>query len=185
MYELTGEIQPIAFTEGGKAIFTIKVNENSKAVKAAKEFAGGVTVSVKVRKKTNDRSLTANAYYWQLLHQLAESLEISSPHCHNLMLRRYGVFADYDGMIAYAVIPDTDETEKKVNESETSHLKPTSEVREGKDGVMYRTYIQLKGSSEMDTKEFSRLVSGLVDECKQFGIETLSPAELARLRYGE
>ena len=91
---------------------------------------------------------------------------------------------EIDGKPVFLVIPDTEEAEKKAEESETYHIKPTSNVREGNDGKMYRTYILLKGSSQYDTAEMSRLISGLVDECQQCGIETLPPDELNRLFEG-
>jgi hypothetical protein len=97
------------------------------------------------------------------------------------MLRRYGTLKLFDGKVAYTVLPDTDEASRTVDESETYHIKPTSNVREGTDGVMYRTYMLLKGSSEYNREEFSKLVNGLVDECLHCGIPTETPDEIARM----
>ena len=55
------------------------------------------------------------------------------------------------------------------------------DVKPGKGGAMYRTYMMLKGSSEYNTKEMSHLIDGLVSECKEMGIETLPPEELERM----
>ena len=55
----------------------------------------------------------------------------------------------------------------------------------GNDGIAYRTYIVLRGSSEYDSKEMSRLIEGLVETAKEQGIETLTPDELRKLRYME
>lgn len=79
------------------------------------------------------------------------------------------------------VLPDTESAQKAIDEAQSYHLKPTSQVKEGKGGVMYRTYMMLKGSSEYDTKEMSRLIDGLVSECKEMGIETMPPEELERM----
>jgi hypothetical protein len=141
-------------------------------------------VALKVTKYNEKRSLDANAYYWLLIGKLSKVQNISTTYCHNIMLRRYGVLEEIDGKPVYLVIPDTDEAEKKADEAETYHIKPTSNVREGNDGKMYRTYMLLKGSSQYDTAEMSRLISGLVDECRQCGIETLTPAELASMMEG-
>lgn len=178
---LTGTIHSVAFTADGRPLVTFEVFEYHPAVKMAQTYKDGVKVSIKVSKHREKRSLDANAYYWQLLTKLAKVQNISNNYCHNVMLRRYGVLEEIDGKPVFLVIPDTDEAEKKADESETYHIKPTSNVREGNDGKMYRTYMLLKGSSQMDTAEFSRLVSGLVDECKQCGIETLTPNELERM----
>lgn len=183
-HNLTGTINSVAFTADGRPLVTFEVFEGQPALKMAHSYKDGVRVAIKVSKYREKRSLDANAYYWQLLTKLAGVHKISNPYCHNVMLRRYGVLEEIDGKPVYLVIPDTDEAEKKADESETYHLKPTSNVREGKDGKMYRAYMLLKGSHQYDTAEFSRLISGLVDECRQCGIETMTPAELARLMEG-
>ncbi len=127
------------------------------------------------------RSLDANAYYWVLLSRLAEVAGISKPRAHNLMLRRYGQNLIISGQMAYLVVPDTTEAEETALEAETFHIRPTSQVKQGKDGKAYRTYTVLAGSSTYDTKEMSELINGLVTECKEQGIETLPPDELARM----
>lgn len=139
-------------------------------------------LSIKAVRHRKKRSLDANAYYWQLLTKVAESMELSKPQAHNYFLRHYGQLAIFDGKAAYIVLPDTKETEKTIEQSETYHLKPTSQVKEGKDGLMYRTYMMLRGSSEYNTKEMSVLIDGLVSEAKELGIEVLSPDELERLK---
>lgn len=184
MSALTGKIQSLAFTADGRPLVTFEVFEGQPAIKMANEFQGGARVAIKVTRYNEKRSLNANSYYWQLLTKLAGVLKISNSYCHNVMLRRYGVVEEIDGKPVCMMIRNTEEAEKKADESETFHLKPTSNVRQGDDGKMYRTYLLLKGSSQMDTAEFSRLVSGLVDECKQCGIETMTPDELARLMEG-
>ena len=124
------------------------------------------------------RSLDANSYYWVLLSRLAEAVGISKPRAHNLMLRKYGQNLVIDSQIAFLVIPDTEEAEETALEAESFHIRPTSQVKQGKDGKMYSV---LAGSSTYDTKEMSELINGLVSECKEQGIETLTPDELARM----
>lgn len=127
------------------------------------------------------RSIDANAYYWVLVTKLAETLHISKPRCHNLMLRRYGQSLTIDGKGAYIRIPDTEKAEETALEADTYHIRPTSQVVSGKDGINYRTYVMLLGSSEYDTAEMSHLIEGLVNECKECGIETLTHEELSRM----
>lgn len=127
------------------------------------------------------RSLDANAYYWQLVTKLADKLNISKPHLHNILLRRYGQTEFIDGKMIYLVLPDSDDGSRQADEAETYHIKPTSEVKQGMDGMMYRTYLMLRGSSTYNTKEMSGLIEGLVSECKEQGIETIPPKELERM----
>lgn len=180
MYNLTGKINSVAFSVDGNPLVSFELDQGQPALKMAQEY-NGITVALKVSKHRAKRSLDANAYYWSLLGKLAAALKISNNYCHNIMLRRYGVPEEFDGKPVYIVIPDTDEAEIKANESETYHIKPTANVREGNDGNMYRTYILLRGSHGYDTAEMSRLISGIRDECQQCGIPVETPDEIAQL----
>lgn len=145
------------------------------------EQAAGKILRLKVVKWREKRSLDANAYYWTLLTKLADKLTISKPYAHNLMLRRYGQPEIIDGRMVYAVLPDSDGGIRIADEAETYHIKPTSEVKIGTVGTRFRTYIMLRGSSTYNTEEMSKLIDGLVSECKEQGIETLPPEELERM----
>lgn len=180
MYNLTGKINSVAFSVDGKPLVSFELDQGQPSLKMAQEYSGA-TVALKVSKHRAKRSLDANAYYWTLLGKLAAALKISNNYCHNIMLRRYGVPEEFDGKPVYIVIPDTDEAEKKASESETYHIKPTANVREGNDGNMYRTYILMRGSHGYDTAEMSRLISGIRDECQQCGIPVETPDEIAQL----
>ncbi len=138
--------------------------------------------AVEIKEHREKRSLDANAYYWVLLGKLHKALKISSSYCHNLMLRRYGTLERFDEKPVYLVVPDTDEAAAKADEADTYHIKPTSSVRTGKDGKSYRTYMLLRGSHDYNTEEMSALIDGIVEECKQVGIETLTPLELERMK---
>ena len=128
------------------------------------------------------RSKDANGYFFVLVDKLADVLRVSKPYVHNLMLRKYGQIQKVDDRPVWVVLPETEEVFKKVEEEDTLHLKPTSEVKKGKDGKMYRTYLLLKGSHELDSRAFSILLDGIISECKEVGIETLPPEDLARLK---
>lgn len=145
------------------------------------EIMTGKDLSIELKQYREKRSLDANAYYWCLVGKLAEVIDRSNNWVHNDMLRKYGVIEVIDGKPIYIVIPDTDAAGEKADEASTYHLKPTSQVKEGNDGRMYRTYMMLRGSSDYDTKEMSRLINGLVSECKETGIETMTPDQIGRM----
>ena len=142
-----------------------------ETIKAGKRY------NVDIKEYRKKRSLDANALYWALLTALAKELDISNPRAHNLMLRRYGAPWRVDEQMVFTVIPDTDEAENTALEAETVHMRPTAQVREGKDGKTYRTYVLLRGSSDYDTAEMGRLIDGLISECKEMGIDTMSARE--------
>lgn len=138
-------------------------------------------LSVELKEYREKRSLDANAYHWVLVGKIAKALGQSANWVHNNMLRKYGKIMVIDGQGVYTVLPDTDEAAKIIDEAQTYHLKPTSQVKPGKGGIMYRTYMMLKGSRDYDTAEMSTLIDGVVRECKELGIETLPPKEIERM----
>ena len=156
---------------------TLEVDGDAEGIERLKNKK----LAVELKQYREKRSLDANAYYWVLVGKLADVLGQSNAWVHNHMLRKHGQIMVIDDQGVYTVLPDTDEAQKAIDEAETYHLKPTSQVKPGKGGKMYRTYMMLRGSSDYDTKEMSRLIDGLVSECKEAGIETLPPAELERM----
>ena len=146
-------------------------------------------LTLEIKKYKAKRSLDANAYYWVLLTKFAKVIGLSNAEAHNMLLCGYGQPEIFDGKCVYMTIPDTEESEKKVKNSSEYHLRPTSQIREGNDGVMYRTYKLLRGSSTYNTEEMARLISGLIEQCKEAGIpdaEIASPNEkrILKERYG-
>lgn len=122
-----------------------------------------------VRTWKKGRSLSQNAYYWALLNRLGQALGYPSDELHRHMLREYGV---YDVFTVRADVPLAD------------YFRYWDVVGQGSmDGVLYRHVRAFKGSSEMDTGEFSKLLNGVIEECRQQGIETMTPQEAARLRW--
>lgn len=181
MASLTGKIHSVAFSVDGKPLISFEVNEGQPALKMAQKFKDSPKINIKLSEYKEGRSLSANAYYWLLIGKLAKALNISTSYCHNVMLRRYGVLEMVDETPIYLMIQDTDEATRKADEAETYHIKPTSHVREGTDGKMYRTYMMLKGSHEYDTAEMAALISGLREECINVGIQVETPDETANL----
>jgi len=129
---------------------------------------GKYVVEIKAHRKK--RTLDQNALYWATLGEIAKALRISTSKAHNLMLRRYGAVETIDGKTVKLVLPDTDEAAERADEAESYHIKPTSQVKAGTDGINYRTYLLLKGSHELDTAEMTRLIDGVKDEAKGMGI---------------
>jgi len=144
--------------------FAVQGNVAEEAKKLIGKF-----LDVKFFTHSEKRSLNANALYWQIVGQIARATETSNSRIHNYLLRRYGVLEEMDGQYVYVVIPD--DNEEQVLESESYHLKPTSQVKEGKDGKTYRTYMLLRGSSAYDTKEMARLIDGAISEARDMGLE--------------
>ena len=130
-------------------------------------------LDVKIEKR---RSLDANAYYWVLVSKLAKRLETSNAELHNIMLRRYGTLEIINNQTVRILLEESEETDKKVIQSEYYHFKPTAQAKEMADGKIYRTYMLIRGSSTYNTEEMARLINGLISECKDAG---MSDTEIA------
>lgn len=122
-----------------------------------------------IKEKKKKRSLTANSYYWSLLNQLASVMRMDNQECHFLMLKRYG---------QYEVVSIRSDV------SLHSYFKYYEEIGKGKvNGKEFTHYKIYKGSSQMDSKEFAVLLDGVRSECEEVGIPTLTPSEIAQLKF--
>lgn len=174
---MRGNIEKVERLYSGeyRVTFISKENPNLESLKEHE-------VSVQIKRYKEKRSLDANAYYWTLLTKYAEVLKLSKPYAHNHILRQYGQLETYDGKHMIVYIPNTLDAIRKADSDEYVHLKPTSQVRMGNDGEMYRAYKLLKGSSAYNTYEMAKLIEGLVSECRENDIETATPEELERMK---
>lgn len=128
------------------------------------------------------RSLNQNSYYWKLCGEVAKRTGISTNVIHNQNLRDLGLVWRINDEVVPIYLPDTENAEKEALNATTYHIKPTSQVKEGKDGKMFRCYVMLRGSSTFNVEEMSALLSLMVQEAKAQDIETLTPSELAHMR---
>lgn len=110
------------------------------------------------------RSLRANAYYWELLNELANVLRMDKEEMHLNLLQKYG----QSEIVSVLANIDVSGYFKYYSEAGESILK----------GKVFKHYKVYKGSSEMDSREMSILIHGLVDECQIQGIETRPESEI-------
>jgi len=129
-------------------------------------------ISLTIDKFRYSRSLNANNYYQRLIKDIAKIIDSSRAEVNNLMLSRYGEYkTDDDGNYTYQLGPDNEDYLK----DDSVHLMPTGNVVGGE-----RVYLVLKGSSELNSREFVKLLSGTVSEARELGIDTLDEIEIQR-----
>ena len=110
------------------------------------------------------RGQKANAYYWELENELANVLRIDNETLHFLLLQKYGQVE----MVSVLASIDVSGYFKYYVEAGESNL----------NGKTFKHYKVFKGSSEMDSREMSILINGLVEDCKAQGIETRPEEEV-------
>lgn len=130
-----------------------------------------------VKEYKSKRSLSANGYAWVLLDKLAEKLHFAKTDIYKRLIKEIGgnntmvcvqdkaVKALREGWEHNGIGWVTDTTDSK--------LQGCTNV------ILYY------GSSTYDTAQMSRLIDLIVQECKQQGIETMTPQEIAALLEGE
>ena len=133
-----------------------------------------------IKKHRKRRSLNANAYSWTLTGKLADKLRMSKDECHSLMLARYGQTAkDSNGNnLIVSVLSSIPESDVVAQLGYVAPI-PTHGFIGDKEFIHYRV---LKGSHDFDSREMSIFIDGIVSECKEQGIETMTPKELDELK---
>ena len=168
--EFTGKVQNVSKDwQTGQFQITFSINENG-AVNEINNIKDCQKLSIKAVKHRERRSLDANAYLWVLLQKMAEAVHEDKWNIYLEVLGRYGVFTH--------IIVKPHMVDKVKEEWRT--VKELGEVCvNGTTGIQLQCYF---GSSTYNTKEMSVLIDGVVSEAKEMGIETLSPAELERMK---
>lgn len=120
-----------------------------------------------IKEYKEKRSLSQNAYAWKLITELGDVLRKSKEEVYLQMLKDYGqstiiVVASDINILGYFKY----------------YEKIKSFMNKGKKFDEYKIY---KGSSEYDSKEMSIFIDGIVQECQNVGIETMTFDEIARL----
>lgn len=118
-------------------------------------------VNVYKEKRNKDQ----NAKYYKLLNELSKKLKIGVEELHFNMLKNYStrfemlvpINTDIRGIEYY-------EKKSKI-------------IKNGKEFIVYHVYTP---SHELKTDEFAILLDGIIQECKQQGIETRSVDEIKR-----
>lgn len=126
---------------------------------------------VKITEYSDKRTKTMNSYYWVLITKLAEVLRTSKEELHSEIIKRY---SQRDYMILLASINPRTYFPYFEYQNTYKHNNNT-----------FNSYLVFKRSSDMNKHEFSILLDGLISECKEVGINTMTPEEIAQLRYLE
>ena len=135
------------------------------------------SVDVRIDIHRNHRSLDANAALWHCIDVIAKSLGRTKDDIYLEELREYGKFVTLSVIpIAYKELQRAYRLCEIAGDTEMIHPK-TGELQEV---VIVKCYI---GSSSYNSKEFSELLNGVIDDMKQMGLGQEAPtsAEIKRI----
>lgn len=143
------------------------------------EFEPDTEYEIEIKKHYKKRSLNANAYSWTLTDKLSEKMlvagaKLSKDEMHSEMICRYGQPEKKNGQTVVVTL--------------LSGIKPIEfglYAREIAQGVInskeYTSWRVYRGSHTYNTQEMSLFIKGIIEECKEQGIEYETPEELALL----
>lgn len=126
---------------------------------------------VKIEPFSEKRTKSMNSYYWVLVTELASKLNTSKDELHAELIKRYAP-RDYLSMLSQVNINDY---------FPYYDLQSTYKSN----GNTFKSYLIYKRSSDMNKNEFRGLLDGLISECHECGISTMTPQEIELLKYLE
>lgn len=146
------------FINEDSKILTIQIDKNEE---------------IEVRRKK--RSKNANSYFWELLQKLCEEMNIDVIQEYKKRVKDLGVFKQWE--------LDTTNVPTFIHLWEDRGIAWFVEKVEeiGTKTVLNAYY----GSSSYNSKQFSRLLDNLVQDCKSVGIQTLEDTEIEELIRSE
>lgn len=174
---MKGKLKDLTFSRSGEQILSIITRDDCRGLW---DNLHDCEIIITVKRYYKPRSLNANNYAWALMEELAVATYSDKDSVYEAMLKRYGTGESY---------VDENGNECKVTFTLREDV-PPGLVRKHYDIIgdgyvndkRFIHYRAIKGSSEYNTHEMSVFLDGIVSECKELGIETATPEELARYK---
>jgi hypothetical protein len=173
MYEFKGTLKDISVDFiTGKAVLNLQVQEKQSAM-ALWDDLRGKDLAIKIGKYRERRSNDANAYCWVLIGKLAEKLNIPTEEIYRNAIKQIG--GNYE--VVCVMDAAVDKLCRSWSRNGIGWLTDTmpSKINGCTNVLLYY------GSSTYDTAQMSRLINIVVDACREQGIDTRTPDEIANL----
>lgn len=169
---MTGRLEDI-FAEGSRKYITISTGESVNEI----ESLIGEEVEAKITKKRGKRSLNANGYMWELCTLIADKLSnegtiFTKEDIYRETVKNVGVFRDIPMQADYA---DTLRTAWEMH-----GIAWITEIvdYDEQNTLIVRCYY---GSSTYNTKQMSRLIEALIQDCDNLDIDHRTPDEINKM----
>ena len=141
------------FIQEDTKILTVQINKNEE-------------LYVKKKKRSKDQ----NSYFWELLQQLCFEMNLDVIQEYKKRVKELGIFKQWE--IDTINVPTF---EKLWSDRGLAWF--TEKVEEIGNKTIINAYY---GSSSYNSKQMSRLLDNLVQDCKEVGIQTLDMLEIER-----
>lgn len=119
-----------------------------------------------IKEYKHHRTLSQNAYVWKLINEIANQVGKTKEEVYFQMLKDYG---------------QSEIISVKSNIDITGYFKYYEVICTIDKFTNYRIY---KGSSEFTTLEMKYLLDGVIQECENLGIPTLTEEQISKMKLG-
>lgn len=157
----------------------LEINERSEFKALVDELADKEKLSIEIKPYREKRSLDANAYFWVLCDKLAEKLRKSKTEIYRELIREIGGVSETVCVVNSAV-------ERFRANWQAKGLGWQTEATESKIEGCTNVTVYF-GSSTFDKDQMARLLDLTIQECREQGIVTETPDQIAEMkaRWGE
>ncbi len=132
-------------------------------------------LSIEIKKYRKPRSKDANAYFWKLLEEVCEHKDIDTIEDYKRRVKELGIFKQFKIMTQDVKTFEKLWTDRGI--AWFCEIADTDYIGNTEFKIINAYY----GSSSYNSKQMSRLIDNLVQDCKAIGIETKTPAEIKSL----
>lgn len=179
--ELTGKINGLSLDfVTGKAVLSLEINETEDVKEGYDELKQHEKLSINIKKCRKKRSNDANAYFWVLCGKLAAKTKQSKIDIYRELIRDIG-----DN---FEIIPIRNIAVEKFIENwgkDSNGRKKLGWICDILGDSKFEGYTNVcayYGSSTYDSKQMSDLIDSIISECKEQGIQTETPEEIAKMK---
>jgi hypothetical protein len=172
MFDAKCRIKDLQITLDGQHILSLYV---PASVKLHYDELKDKDLRLELKPWRERRSLDANAYFHVLVGKIAEKMVLPPEKVKHDMVLSYGTVAtDENGAMYGIMIPINLDVNKVYKYAQWFDTRTVNGAEMG----CYKIYTE---THLLDAEEMNRLITGVVFEAEQLGIETITPAEKAKL----
>ena len=148
---------------------------NTKALDIVEELKNENKLNIELKKYRKHRSLDANSYFWKLLTELCELAEIDTVEEYKRRVKELGIFRQFkiekDNIKTFEKMWTSQGTAWFCEVADTTYI----------ENIEFKIINAYYGSSSYNSKQMSRLIDGVVQDCEIYGIETKPKEEIESL----
>ena len=148
---------------------------DTKQLDIVEELKNEGKLNIGLKKYRKKRSNDANAYFWKLLQELCELAEIDTVKEYKRRIKELGIFKQFR-----IETKDIKTFEKVWTDRGVAWFCEVADTEYLGD-IEFKIIHAYYGSSSYNSKQMSRLIDGVVQDCKIYGIETKPQQEIESL----